>query len=40
MEELLDIKNIYYPIINDFNLLINLKINCIEINDNILNNFF
>ena len=40
MEELLDIKNIYYPIINDFNLKINLKMNCNEINDNILNNIF
>lgn len=40
MEKLLDIKDIYYPVIDNFNSNISIKLECKEINDNILENLF
>ena len=40
MPELLNIKTLYYPIIENFHISINIKLNCNEINDNILSNLF
>lgn len=40
MSELLNIKTLYYPVIDNFNIDINIKLNCNEINDNILSNLF
>jgi len=40
MPELINIKTLYYPVIDDFNLNIRIKLNCNEINDEILSNLF
>ena len=40
MPELINIKTLYYPIIDNFSLKIKIKLNCNEINDEILSNLF
>ena len=40
MPELINIKTLYYPIIDNFSLKIMINLNCNEINDEIMNNLF